>query len=73
MIQRRIAAERPITAERFVLRLREAGNRLSDFPEAGRPDGASRVVVTVSPYIIRYRVRPEGVLILSIRHGARRA
>jgi plasmid stabilization system protein ParE len=28
--------------------------------------------VTVAPYLIRYRVRPDGVVILRIKHGAQR-
>ncbi len=71
-IRELIAADRPMAAERLADRLVEAGNRLGDFPEAGRQDGTSRVLVTVRPYAIRYRVRPGVVVIVGVRHGARR-
>ena len=67
-----IAADSPMAAERFAHRLRKAGERLSDFPEAGRVAGMGRVLATVTPYLISYRIRPEGVIILSVRHGRRR-
>ena len=72
-IRDRIAADRPGAAERFTQRLEAAGNRVSNFPEAGRAEGASRVLVTMQPYVIRYRVRPEGVVIIGVRHGRRQA
>ncbi len=72
LIHDHIAADRPMAAARFAQRLREAGNRLGDFPDAGRAQGAGRVLVTVAPYLIRYRVRPDGVVILRIKHGAQR-
>jgi plasmid stabilization system protein ParE len=45
---------------------------LASFPNAGRSEGEIRVLVTVRPYVIRYIVRPEAVVILGVRHGARR-
>jgi addiction module RelE/StbE family toxin len=72
LIHAQISQERPLTAERVKRRLEEAAEGLSDFPEAGRAVGATRLLVTVRPYVIRYRVRPEAVVILGVRHGARR-
>jgi toxin ParE1/3/4 len=67
-----IAADRPMAAARFADRLQEAASRLGDYPEVGREAGRSRVLATVPPYLIRYRVRPEGVIVLGVRHGRRR-
>jgi plasmid stabilization system protein ParE len=52
------------------LRLLAAGESLSRFPERGRPIGLRRELVIVRPYVIRYRVLPDRVEILTIRHGA---
>jgi toxin ParE1/3/4 len=71
-IRGHIAADRPMAAERFAQRLTEAGNSLRQFPSRGRAAGASREIVVVRPYVIRYRVTPEAVLIVRIRHGAQR-
>ncbi len=62
LIRDEIAVGRPMAAERFAQRLRAAANRLSDYPEVGRSEGVSRVLVTVPPYVIRYRIRSEGVV-----------
>lgn len=52
--------------------LESLGNSLSAFPNRGRPSvRGTREMVTVRPYIVRYRVVREHVLILSIRHSAR--
>jgi toxin ParE1/3/4 len=67
-----IAADRPRAAERFADRLYEAGEALAYFPERGRAEGRSRVLAIVPPYLIRYRVGRAGVVILEVRHGARR-
>jgi plasmid stabilization system protein ParE len=46
------------------------GDSLQAFPERGRPvAGGLRELPTVPPYIIRYRVAGDAVLILRIRHG----
>ena len=54
--------------------LRDAGNSLVDFPHRGRPVRGTdmRELVTAYPYIIRYRVRGDEVVILRIRHTSRR-
>jgi toxin ParE1/3/4 len=45
-----------------------------NFPHRGRPvcDTSMRELVTVSPYIIRYRVASDTVNILRVRHASRR-
>jgi plasmid stabilization system protein ParE len=54
--------------------LRAAGDSLANFPHRGRRvRGTSlRELVSVSPYIIRYRVAEDEVVILRVRHSARR-
>ncbi len=54
--------------------LLEAGDSLVNFPHRGRPvRGTSmRELVTISPYIIRYRVETGRVIILRVRHSSRR-
>jgi addiction module RelE/StbE family toxin len=51
-----------------------AGDSLVEFPHRGRPvrGAAMRELVSVSPYIIRYRIDGDAVTILRVRHSARR-
>ena len=58
-------------AERII----EAGNGLATFPNRGRqvPGTRLRETAFARPYIIRYRVDPDRVVILRVRHGARRS
>lgn len=62
----------PSAAERLGQRLMELADSLAEFPDRGREaaDGR-REMTTVWPYILRYRVEAERVVILRIRHGAR--
>jgi len=63
----------PQAARRMARRLVEAGDSLRDFPDRGRPAGDERrELVTIPPYIIRYRFDGERVFILGIRHSAQR-
>ncbi len=60
-------------AERII----ETGNSLTVFPYRGRQvrfpvRGCARPPFA-RPYIIRYRVDPDRVVILRVRHGARRS
>ncbi len=72
MIRAEIAKDAPIAAARFQARLVAAGESLEAFAARYRASGQARELVTVRPYVIRYRVEPEAVLILGVRHGARR-
>lgn len=59
-------------AARLALRLQLAANSLADHPERGRQTTRGlRELVVIHPYLIRYRVHDEAVIILRIRHGAR--
>ena len=63
----------PLAAQRFSARLVHAAESLAQQPDIGRSIGAGRrELVTIAPYIIRYRVTNDAVVILRIRHGARR-
>ena len=60
----------PDAADRITQKLIDAANSLSSFPSRGRPvEGALRELATVPPYVIRYRVEGEMVVITRIRHG----
>lgn len=51
-----------------------AGDGLINFPYRGRlvPKTELRDLVTAHPYIIRYRIEGDVVVILRVRHGSRR-
>ncbi len=63
LIQKQIAIDAPQAAEKMRHRLVEATDSLAAFPDIGRTHGETRLLVTVRPYVIRYRVRPEAVVI----------
>jgi toxin ParE1/3/4 len=62
----------PSAASSFAVRLLEAAESLSEFSERGRPRSQRRELVVVWPYIIRYRIEADRIVILRVRHGARR-
>lgn len=65
----------PGAAIRISAGLAAAAEALAENPDRGRPGPrGSRELVTVRPYIIRYRVNAGArtVRILRVRHGARR-
>jgi plasmid stabilization system protein ParE len=61
-------------AQDMAARIIAAGNSLVNFPYRGRsvPGTQLREATLARPNIIRYRVEPNRVLILRVRHGARR-
>ena len=62
------AAARDIRAKLFQL-----GESLADFPNRGRPaSGGARELATVPPYVLRYRVEGDLVVIVHVHHGRRR-
>lgn len=68
-----VSSDKPLAAVRLARRLQEAGNRLDPFPGRGRALSRDRRELTVvPPYLIRYRVEDARVLILEVRHGARK-
>jgi toxin ParE1/3/4 len=73
-LRRYIADFNPAAAMRFSIRLRAAAESLSEFADRGRPGPlGTRELAIVKPYLVRYAVVAEEVLVISIRHGARRS
>jgi addiction module RelE/StbE family toxin len=67
-----IEAFNPRAAERLAERIIAAADGLRDFPYKGREAGNGvRQLALIYPYLIRYRVEGDDVIILRIRHGAR--
>ena len=63
----------PLAAQRMAVRLRAAADSLREHPDRGRSIARGRRELTIiRPYLIRYRLDGEIVVILRIRHGARR-
>jgi len=72
-IRRYIANFNPYAARAMADRIIEAANSLGPFPFRGRavPGTMLRETTLARPYIIRYRIEPDRVIILRVRHGAR--
>ena len=67
-----VAAFDPAAAARLAQKLIDVADSLAEFPDRGRDAGSGlREMTTVWPYILRYRVERERVIVLRIRHGAR--
>ena len=73
-IRRYIGTFNPHAAQRLAARLIAVGKGLVTFPDRGRPvpDTGLREATVVYPYIIRYRVDRDRVVILRVRYGMRR-
>lgn len=55
----------PGASRRMARRLAQAADSLADFPDRGRPASEGRrELVTIPPYLIRYRVSGDIVIIL---------
>jgi addiction module RelE/StbE family toxin len=63
----------PLAAASMKNRLFALGESLADFPNRGRPASrGARELVTIPPYVLRYRVADDLVVIVRVRHGRRR-
>jgi toxin ParE1/3/4 len=63
----------PTAAARMAARLETAGESLVSHPLRGRPAiHGLRALTTVPPYLVYYRVEEKTVVVVTIRHGARR-
>jgi len=72
-IRQYIGQFNPYAAQRMAESLIAAASGLTDFPERGRPVGpGKRELTVVWPYVIRYRIEGERVVVLRVRHGRRR-
>ena len=70
-----VAQNSPEAAERLVLRIVQAVERLKTHPAMGRPgrvSGMRELVVPGTPFVIPYRVRGDTVEIIRVFHAARR-
>ena len=70
-----ISQYNPAAAARVTATIEKIAARLGDFPQSGQraDEGDVRVVYTTRyPYRIYYRILSEEILILHIRHSARR-
>ena len=67
-----IALDDPQAAERMLVRLIKAVEKLSHFPHLGRPgrEGSREIVVAGTNFIVVYRVENEEVKISTVVHGA---
>lgn len=62
-----------VAAERLRTRLFDVASSLQTFPARGHPvDATRRELLTVPPYMVRYREDGEIVWIVGVRHAARR-
>lgn len=73
-IRRYIGNFNPYAARDMAARIIDTADSLATFPYRGRavPGTRLRETVLARPYIIRYRVEPDCIVILRVRHGARR-
>jgi len=74
-IEAYIRRDNPDAAVKTVLRVLDAVEQLSEFPNIGRPGrvaGTKELVVGGTPYIAVYRVRENAVWVLRVLHGSRR-
>ena len=63
----------PDAARKIQAAIREAVERLADYPNRGRPgryEGTRELIIVGTPYIVVYRVREERLRILRVLHGA---
>ena len=68
-----IGIESPAAASRVAVQLVAACDRLEYLSERGRPGlvAGTREITTIWPYVVVYRVKPAGVEIVRVWHGAR--
>src|SRR6266851_3248184 len=71
-IQTYIEKDKPAAARRVAAHLLSSVEHLGEFPELGKMGSrpGTRELI-IPPYIISYRVRSQGLEILSIWHGRR--
>jgi addiction module RelE/StbE family toxin len=65
----------PVAAGQVIARIRAITMQLGRFPEMGHPKykpGVRMITVRRYPYLIFYTIENDEILILSVRHAARR-
>jgi len=67
-----VAQFSPLAAQRLAARLHRAASSLEGSPDRGRLiSRGRRELAVIHPYLIRYVLEGDRVVILEIRHGAR--
>jgi toxin ParE1/3/4 len=70
-----VASDSPHAARVLDARVESAVDRLSTFPESGRPGrvpGTRELIVGGTPVVVIYRVAADEIRIVRVLHGARR-
>lgn len=70
-----IALDSPGAARRQALQVLSAVERLTRFPDSGRPGrvpGTRELVVGQTPFLVAYRTRGDTLEVLAVLHGRRR-
>jgi plasmid stabilization system protein ParE len=70
-----IAKDNPTAAAAVVERVQKTARQLGIFPKMGRPKyraGVRMFPMRHYPYLIFYAIEPNEVVILNVRHAARR-
>lgn len=62
----------PTAARQVATRLKVAGDSLNELPDRGRPAGRYREITAIWPYVLRYRLADDTVVVLRVRHGKQR-
>ena len=71
-IRNYIAKDSPTAARKFATRIKEAAERLANFPlsgRAGRVPGTRELVIPGTSYIAAYAIQGDEVLIPAVLHG----
>jgi len=63
----------PLAAQRMAQRILTATDKvIGAFPRAGHPPGRKYLEFPIVwPYLVRYRIEGDNIIILRVRHGAR--
>jgi len=70
-----VAKDKPDAAERLAMRIVAMVEALRNHPHLGHTgvgSGVRELVIGGTPYVVRYRVRDQGITIITIWHGAQR-
>jgi addiction module RelE/StbE family toxin len=70
-----IGQDNPAAARGQALHILSAVERLTRFPDSGRPGrvaGTRELVVGQTPFLVAYRARGDAVEVLAVLHGRRR-
>lgn len=73
-IARRVSVDSLANARRLMLRIAAKVEPLASFPEIGHVGGrvGTRELVVHTHYLVVYRVLPDGVRVLRVKHSARK-